>query len=97
MNKSFDSRSSYRLSVHHASEMFSVSLTLPFYSIQNREIIKIFEHENLNTHTYKNIKKIIIFQTQISLECYFFLLINVKMPTIVGILTFMSRKNFMIR
>ena len=25
----------------------------------------------------------------------FFLLINVKMPTIVGILTFMSRKNFM--
>ena len=26
----------------------------------------------------------------------FFLLINVKMPTIVGILTFMSRKNFML-
>ena len=25
----------------------------------------------------------------------FFLLINVKMPTIVGILTFLSRKNFM--
>ena len=31
-----------------------------------------------------------------SLECYFFLLINVKMPTIVGILTFMRRKNFML-
>ena len=29
--------------------------------------------------------------TQLSLK--FFLLINVKMPTIVGILTFMSRKN----
>ena len=29
--------------------------------------------------------------TQLSME--FFLLINVKMPTIVGILTFMSRKN----
>ena len=26
----------------------------------------------------------------------FFLLINVKMPTIVGILKFMSRKNFML-
>ena len=26
----------------------------------------------------------------------FFLLINVKMPTVVGILTFMSRKNFML-
>ena len=25
----------------------------------------------------------------------FFLLISVKMPTVVGILTFMSRKNFM--
>ena len=29
--------------------------------------------------------------TQVSMN--FFLLINVKMPTIVGILTFMSRKN----
>ena len=42
--------------------------------------------------------------SQISLDCYFSPLINVKMPTIVnvkmptivGILTFMSRKNFML-
>ena len=27
----------------------------------------------------------------------FFLLITVKMPTVVGILTFMSRKNFMLK
>ena len=27
----------------------------------------------------------------------FFLFINVKMPTIVGILTFMSRENFMLK
>ena len=27
------------------------------------------------------------------ITCYFLLLINVKMPTIVGILTFLSRKN----
>ena len=30
------------------------------------------------------------------MENAFFLLINVKMPTIVGILTFMSRKNSML-
>ena len=61
------------------------------------EIIKKFmlssdEHENLNAYKYENIKNFFfIFQAQISLECYF-LLINVKMPTIVGILIFMSRK-----
>ena len=31
-----------------------------------------------------------------SLKCYFFLSINVKIPNIVGILTFISRKNFML-
>ena len=35
--------------------------------------------------------KLFICSTQLSMN--FFLLINVKMPTIVGILTFMSRKN----
>ena len=53
-------------------------------------------HEILNAHKYKNIKKFSFFQTQISRECYFCPLINVKMPTIVGILTFMSRKKFML-
>ena len=54
------------------------------------------EHEILIAHKYENIKKFSIFQAEISLECYFFLLINVKMSTTVGILTFMSRKNFML-
>ena len=31
-----------------------------------------------------------------SFRMLFFLLINVKMPTVVGILTLMSRKNFML-
>ena len=53
------------------------------------------EHEILKFN-YTNIKKCSIFQAQKSLECYFFLLINVKMPPIVGILTFMSGKNFML-
>ena len=34
------------------------------------------------------------FSTQLSMK--FFLLINVEMPTVVGILTFMSRKNSII-
>ena len=54
------------------------------------------EHENLNAHMNKHIKIFINFQAEISLERYFFLLIDVKMPTTVGILTSMSRKRFML-
>ena len=38
--------------------------------------------------------KLFLCSTQLSMD--FFLLINVKMPTIVGILTFMSRKNIIL-
>ena len=38
-------------------------------------------------------KVIKLFSCSTQLSMKFFLLINVKMPTIVGILTFMSRKN----
>ena len=41
------------------------------------------EHEISNAHKYKNIKEFSIFMAKISLEC-------------TGILTFMSRKNFML-
>ena len=54
------------------------------------------EHEILNAHKYKNIKKFSFFSDSDKPIMLFFLLINVKMPTIVGILTFMSRKNFML-
>ena len=50
------------------------------------------EHEILNAHKYKNIKK---FGSDKS-RMLFFPLLNVKMPTIAGILTFMSRKNFIL-
>ena len=50
----------------------------------------------LNAHKYKNIKKFFFFKAHISLECYIFPLININMPTIVGILTFMGRKYFML-
>ena len=53
------------------------------------------EHEILNAHKYKNIKKFSFFGSD-KPRMLFFSLINVKMPTIVGILTFMSRKIFML-
>ena len=54
------------------------------------------EHGILNAHKCENIKKFSFFQAQINLEMLFFQLINIKMPTIVGILTFMSRKKLML-
>ena len=48
-------------------------------------MLNSIEHENLIAHMYENIEKFSIFPAQIGLECYFFLFINVKMPTIVGI------------
>ena len=53
------------------------------------------EHEILNAHTYKKYQEIWLFTGSDKPGMLFFLLTDVKMPTIVGILTFMSRKNFM--
>ena len=49
-----------------------------------------------NAHKYKNtcIKKFSFFSGLDKPVTLFFLLIHVEMPTIVGILTFMSRKIF---
>ena len=54
------------------------------------------EHEFLNVHKYKNVKQVSFFSGLDKPIMLFFLLINVKMPTIVGMLTFMTRKKFMI-
>ena len=59
-------------------------------------VLNSVEHEILYAHKYKNIKKFGLFTAQLSLECYFFPLIQVKMPTIVGILIFMSGENFVL-
>ena len=53
------------------------------------------EHEILNAHKYKNIKKFSFLGSD-KPRMVFFPLLHAKMPTIVGILTFMSRKNFML-
>ena len=66
------------------------------------EVIKLFmlnsvEHEILNTYKYKNIKKFSFFLGSYKSRRLFFPLMNVKMPKIVGILTFMSRKKFILK
>ena len=55
------------------------------------------ENEILNANKYKNIRKFsVFFSGSDKPRMLFFLLIKIQMPTIVGILTFMSRKNFML-
>ena len=66
-----------------------------FLMCSGPEVIKLF-HEILNAHKNENIKKIGFFLGSDKPRMIFFPLINVKMPTIVGILTVMSRKNFML-
>ena len=50
------------------------------------------EHEILNAHKYKNVKKFGFLGLD-KPRMLFYSLISVKMPTIVGIFTLMSRKN----
>ena len=50
-------------------------------------MLNVAEHENSNAHHQ--------IQYLDKPRMLFFLLIHIKMPTIVGILTFMRRKNFM--
>ena len=57
-------------------------------------MLNLVEHEILNAHKYKNIKKFSCFSAQKSLECYFSLHINVKMPTIGGIFNIDEQEKF---
>ena len=62
---------------------------------KNNFILNSAEHEISNAHEYQNIKKFIFFSDSDKLRMLCFLLINVKMPTIVGILTFYGQENFL--
>ena len=53
------------------------------------------EHEILNAHKYTIPRNLALLRSDKSRKL-FYPLINVKIPTIVGILTFMRRKNFML-
>ena len=50
------------------------------------------EHEISNAHKYDNIQKFCFFSGSDKPTMLFFLLVNVKMPTVVGILTFEKEK-----
>ena len=54
------------------------------------------EHEILNAHKCEKYQEIWHYLDSAKPRMLFFLLINVKMPTVVGILTFLSRKNFIL-
>ena len=54
------------------------------------------EYENFNAHKCKNIKKFSFLGSN-KPSMLFFLLMDVKMPTINGILTVMGRKNLILR
>ena len=64
------------------------------------EVIKLFFMlslvEHLNAHKYKKYQVIRPYLGQDKPRMLFFPLINVKMTTMVGILTFVSKKNFML-
>ena len=51
------------------------------------------QHEILNAHKYKKYQEMWLIFGSDEHRMLFGPLLNVKMPTIVGILTFMSRKN----
>ena len=59
-------------------------------------MLKLAEHEIVNALTYKNNKKFSFFFRLRKPRMLFFLLMNVKMTTVVNILIFMSRKKFML-
>ena len=54
------------------------------------------EHEILNAHKYKKYQETQPILGSVNTRMLFFPLIHVKIPTTVGILTFMSGKNFML-
>ena len=55
-------------------------------------MLNSIEHETSNAHEFKYIKKFSFFSGSDKPGMLFFLLINVKMPTTVGIVTIVSRK-----
>ena len=69
---------------------------IPGPKVVKRSLLNSAEQEILNAHKYKNIKKFRFFLGPDKSRVRFVLLINVQMPTIVGILLFMSRKYFML-
>ena len=81
---------SYNSVVAHYCYLLLLSGVIKLFSMLNS-----VEHGISDAHKHKNIKKF-SFLTSDKPIMLFFPLIHVKKPTIVGILTFMSRKNFVL-
>ena len=86
-----------KAAVNLITKMCHSSLTTWPCGYKTFSMLNSVEHEVLNAHKYKNsYQEIWLLLGSYKPRMLFFLLINVKMPTIVGILTFMSRKKFML-
>ena len=68
----------------------------PVRAVWPRGYKKKFHTRLSNAQKYEKYQEILLFSGSDKLRMLFFLLRNVKMPTVVGILTFLSRKNFML-
>ena len=82
--------------IRYGVSQFKICQQISVYSTRSRGYKTFFmlnsvQHESLNAHKYNNIKKFGFLDSDKS-RMLFFPLINVKMPTTLGILIFMSRK-----
>ena len=59
------------IEIHKASKKIYISFSRP-RGYNTFFVLNSVEHEILNAHKYKNIKKFGLFKAQLSLECYFF-------------------------
>ena len=67
---------------------FVLLINLKLLTIANSFLLNIAEHENFSANKYKNTNSILSMKIS--------LLINMKIPTTVGIFMFISRENFML-
>ena len=75
---------------HITAKTSNLAPRLYFFFMLNSTEFEISTHKKLK---YRKLKKFLALSLS---DVVFIMLINVKMPTIVGILTFMSRINFVL-
>ena len=77
--------------VHFLTYCFGIMPDLITFNSFQIDVFKHVQNDPVPQGPGPEVIKLFSYSTQLSME--FFQLINVKMPTIVGILTFMSGKN----
>ena len=91
MGQNCDDPDQTALVVFHQNLSYNQGPSYKTFSMPNTA-----EHEILSAHKNKKYQDIQRFSGVDKPTMLFFLHINVKMPTTVGIFTFMCRKNFML-